>query len=72
MRNAIVFPTIWPGDKEFPTIIIIPAIARIIDASVILEIFSLRNRYPNIARNIVCVCIIKLVLVTVVLYIAKT
>ena len=43
-----------------------------IEAKVIFEIFSFKKKYPNIAKKIVCVCIMKLVFATVVLYIAKT
>ena len=35
-------------------------------------IVSFKNKYPNIARNNICVEMIKLVFATVVLYIAKT
>ena len=44
-----------------------PDIAKIIEIRVIAEIFSFRKKYPNIAKKIVCVWIIKLALATVVL-----
>ena len=47
-------------------------IAKIIENKVIEEIFSLRKKYPKIARNKICNEIIKLVLATVVLYMAIT
>ena len=47
-------------------------IAKIIEANVRDVIFSLKNKYPKIAKNKICVEIIKLVFATVVLYIAKT
>ena len=70
--KAAKFPDIWPNDKEFPSIKIIPEKAKIIDAKVNFDIFSLRKKYPKIAKKIVCVWIIKLALATVVLYMAKT
>ena len=42
IRNAAIFPDISPGDKELPTIMIMPAIAKMIEAKVILDIFSLK------------------------------
>ena len=42
------------------------------DTIVDFEIRSFNKKYPNIAKKIVWVCIIKLVFATVVLYIAKT
>ena len=51
--KAAILPDIWPGDKEVPTIKIIPEIAKIIETKVNFETFSLRNKYPNIAKNIV-------------------
>ena len=70
--NAAKFPDIWPGERDDPIINIIPVIAKMIEITVVLDIFSLRNKKPNIAKKIVCVWIIKLVFATVVLYIAKT
>ena len=55
-----------------PTINKTPVIARQIENRVIKFIFSLRKKYPNIARNSICSEMIKLVLATVVLYIANT
>ena len=72
IMKAAILPDIWPGDKEVPTIKIIPEIAKIIETKVNFETFSFRNKYPNIAKNIVWVWIIKFVFATVVLYIAKT
>ena len=72
ITNAAIFPTICPVVKELPSIKNIPPKARNMEARVNLDIFSLRNIYPNIARKIVCVWIIKLAFATVVLYIAKT
>ena len=70
--KAPMFPIMSPVDKELPNINIIPDIARIIEARVIEEIFSFKKIYPNIAKKIVCVCIIKLALATVVLYMENT
>ena len=70
--KAAKFPDISPGDKELPTINKTPVIAKIIEANVIDEIVSFKNKYPNTAKNSIWVEIIKLVLATVVLYIAKT
>ena len=70
--KATMFPSIWPGERVFPTIKIIPDIAKIIEVNVIFEIFSFRKKYPKIARKIVWVWMIKLVFATVVLYIANT
>ena len=72
IENAAKFPDISPGDKEFPTIIKTPIIAKIIENKVTKEIFSLRKKYPKIAKNKICNEIIKLVFATVVLYIAIT
>ena len=72
ITNAAIFPIICPEVKELPSIKNIPANAINIEAKVNLLIFSLRNIYPNIAKKIVCVCIIKLAFATVVLYIANT
>ena len=72
IENAARFPENSPGVNEFPTINKTPAIAKIIEVNVIAEIFYLRKKYPNIARNRIWSDIIKLVLATVVLYIAKT
>tara|TARA_B100001105_G_scaffold83908_1_gene66538 strand:+ start:311 stop:544 length:234 start_codon:yes stop_codon:yes gene_type:complete len=55
IMNAAIFPDACPGDKEFPTIKIIPANANIIENKVSFEIFSFRNIYPKTARKIVCV-----------------
>ena len=72
IENAAKFPDISPGDKEFPTIIKTPTIAKIIENKVAEEIFSLRKKYPKIAKNKICNEIIKFVFATVVLYIATT
>ena len=72
IENAAKFPFISPGDKELPTMTRTPMIAKIIENRVIEEIFSLRKKYPNIARNKICNEIIKFVLATVVLYMATT
>ena len=42
--NAIKFPDNCPGDKELPTINIIPVIARIMETNVNLDILSLKNK----------------------------
>ena len=72
IENAAKFPVNSPGVKEFPTIIKTPTTAKIIENNVIEEIFSLKKKYPKIAKNKICNEIIKLVLATVVLYIAIT
>ena len=70
--KAARFPDNSPGVKEFPTITKTPVIAKTIETSVIKLIFSFKKKYPNIARNSIWSDIIKLVLATVVLYMAKT
>ena len=70
--KAAKLPDNSPGDNELPTINKTPVIARQIENKVIKFIFSLRKKYPNIARNIIWSEMIKLVLATVVLYIANT
>ena len=50
--KATIFPDNCPGDKELPTISIIPEIARIIEVKVNLDIFSFKNKYPKIAKKI--------------------
>ena len=70
--KAARFPDNSPGDNELPTINKTPVIARQIENRVIGFIFSFRKKYPNIARNSICSEMIKLVLATVVLYIANT
>ena len=72
IENAAKLPVSSPGDKEFPTIIKTPTTAKTIENKVIEEIFSFKKKYPNKAKKIVSVVIIKLVLATVVVYIAKT
>ena len=72
IENAAKFPVSSPGDKEFPTIIKTPTIAKTIENKVIEEIFSFKKKYPKIAKNKICNEMIKLVLATVVLYIATT
>ena len=72
IENAAKFPVISPGDKEFPTMIKTPTIAKIIEDKVNKEIFSLRKKYPKIAKNKICNEIIKFVFATVVLYMAIT
>ena len=59
-------------DKELPIIIITPDIPIIIEIKVIKLIFSFKKIYPNNAKKIVSVEIIKSVLATVVCYIANT
>ena len=70
--KAAKFPDNSPGDKEFPTINNTPNIAKIIEIDVIKLIFSFKKKKPNIAKNKIWRDIMKLVLATVVLYIAKT
>ena len=72
IEKAAKLPIVWPGERVFPTINIIPDMARIIEINVVLEIFSFKKKYPKIARKIVWVWIIKLVFATVVLYMANT
>ena len=72
IEKAERFPINSPGVKELPTIKKTPDIARMIEIKVIWLIFSFRKKYPNIARNNIWSDIIKLVLATVVLYIAIT
>ena len=72
IEKAAKFPVNSPGVKEFPTISKTPAIAKIIENSVIGEIFSFKKKYPKTAKNRICSDIIKLVFATVVLYIAIT
>mgnify|MGYP007081644083 CR=1 FL=1 len=70
--KAAKFPESSPGERELPTINNTPIIAKIIENKVMKLIFSLRKKYPNIAKNNIWREIIKLVFATVVLYIAKT
>ena len=70
--NATRFPVISPGEIELPSIKIMPEIASKIQKKVSLEIVSFKKKYPKIAKNKVCVWIIKFVLATVVSYIANT
>ena len=70
--KAAKFPESSPGERELPTINNTPIIAKIIEKKVMKLIFSLRKKYPNIAKNNIWREIIKLVFATVVLYIAKT
>ena len=70
--KAAKFPDNSPEDKEFPTINNTPDIAKIIEINVIKLIFSLRKKKPNIAKNKIWRDMIKFVLATVVLYMAKT
>ena len=72
ITNAAILPSICPVVSDPPSIKKIPQKARNMEANVNLDIFSLRNIYPKIAKKIVWVCIIKLAFATVVLYIAKT
>ena len=72
IEKAAKFPDSSPGVKEFPTIINTPITAKIIDSKVTEEIFSFKKKYPKIAKNKICNEIIKLVLATVVLYMATT
>ena len=69
IAKATIFPRNEPEKKESPTIIEMPAIAKTIEIKQIIEIFSLRKIYPKIARNIVCVLMIKTTLATVVMVI---
>ena len=70
--KAAKFPDNSPGVNELPTINNTPVIARIIEVKVIAEIFSFKKKYPNTAKNKIWRDIMKFVLATVVLYIAKT
>ena len=72
ITNAAILPIICPLERSDPIIKIIPDIAKIIEAKVIFRIFSFKKKYPNMAKKIVWVWIMKLVLATVVLYIANT
>ena len=72
MVNAAKFPDNSPGEREFPTITKTPVTAKIIEVKVVGLIFSFKKKYPNIAKNNIWRDIIKLVLATVVLYMAKT
>ena len=72
IENAAKFPDNSPGVNEFPTIKRTPIIASMIELNVKDEIFSCKKKYPKTARNNICKDIIKFVLATVVLYIAKT
>ena len=53
IKKAAKFPIIWPPDNELPTINKIPAIAKIMDIRVMVEIFSFKKKYPKIAKKIV-------------------
>jgi len=73
--NATIFPkncSLDWIDKELPSIIKTPDIPKIIETRVIKLIFSFNAKYPNTARKIVSVVIIKLVFATVVVYIENT
>ena len=70
--KAAKFPDNSPGDKEFPTINNTPDNAKIIEVNVTKLIFSFKKKKPNIDKNKIWRDIIKFVLATVVLYIAKT
>ena len=70
--KAAKFPDNSPSDNEFPTIIKTPVMAKQIENKVVKLIFSLRKKYPNIAKNNIWSEIIKLVFATVVLYMANT
>ena len=59
-------------DKELPSINKTPDIPKIIDKKVIKLIFSFKKKYPNAAKKMVSVVIIKFVFATVVLYIENT
>ena len=75
MTNATMFPVNcsldWI-DRELPTISKTPDIPNIIEIKVIKLIFSFKKKYPNIAKKIVSVVIIKLVFAIVVVYIENT
>ena len=74
-RNATIFPincSLDWMDKELPSINTTPDIPKTIEIKVIKLIFSFKKKYPNTAKKIVSVVIIKFVFATVVLYIEKT
>ena len=70
--KATRLPNKVPEDIESPIIIVIPDIAKTIEIKPINEIFYLRYKKPNSAKNIVCVLIIKTTLATDVFIIANT
>ena len=72
IASATIFPNKEPVEIESPTITIIPLIARNIEIEPINETFSLKKKNTKIARNIVCVLMIKTTFATVVLLIATT
>jgi len=59
-------------DKEFPSINNTPDIPKTIEIKVIKLIFSFKKKYPNTAKKIVSVVIIKFAFATVVLYMENT
>ena len=70
--KAIMFPkncSLDWIDRELPSISKTPDMPRIIETRVIKLIFSFNKKYPNAAKKIVSVVIIKLVFATVVVYI---
>ena len=74
-KNATRFPKscslVWM-DKELPSINKTPDMPKIIERKVIKFIFSFKKKYPNTAKKIVSVVIIKFVFATVVVYIENT
>jgi len=75
ITNATIFPrncSLDWTDKELPTISKTPDMPKTIEIKVIKLIFSFKKKYPNIAKKIVSVVIIKLVFATVVVYIENT
>ena len=75
MINATILPKNWSldwTDKELPIIRSTPDIPKTIEIKVIKPILSFKKIYPNNAKKIVSVEIIKSVLATVVWYMANT
>ena len=70
--KAPTLPNKVPEVIESPIIIVMPAIAKIIEIKPINETFSLRTKKPSIAKNIVCVLFMKTTLATEVFIIANT
>ena len=73
--NATIFPincSLDWIDKELPRINKTPDIPKTIAIKVIKLIFSFKKKYPNTAKKIVSVVIIKFVFATVVVYIENT
>ena len=75
VKKATIFPincSLDWMDKELPSINKTPDIPKIIEKKVIKLIFSFKKKYPNTAKKMVSVVIIKFVFATVVLYIENT